>query len=349
VVRVRVLDKPFLQGAARAVSTFAASALVAILVDDYTHLGIVPIDPAPWGYMVVTALFSISAAAPWLARGARARVADLSFRGRVLRAGKLAIRAEDVTALRVVEAARGYSIAVAHERRITFLELERAADVAFVMSAVGPRPDAVALPRSSRVVRVAQIVLSVLVVIAALLYAAEAFLLWWLPVSKTLPGFLGVAFAQVAFLVTAIASRRDFASTPFGDHVALHASSPHVAHAPAAALSSAPRGWVARGDEPVAAWFARLDAAPAVTSIYRDAEAKDVLWEIVADADAPVDARVGAARVLRRRHREPQADIVRVVEDSDIRVRVEAATDDDDDGCEKIERLGPVFRYPARP
>jgi hypothetical protein len=344
-VRVRVLDAPFARGLARAVATFAAAALLAILIDDYTGLDLVPIAPTPWGYTLVTVLLLvISPLAPWLVRPAHPRVAELAVRDGVVYAGRLAIRAGEVTALRIVEGARGFSVALARGRRLTFLELERARDAAVVVSALGDHSASIDFPRASWFMRIVRIVSSALVALSGVVYAGEVAAFWWLPGHKTLPGFLGVVFAQVVLVVTAIATRRDFAKTPFGDHVLLHASSPHVVPE-----SEDRRDFVARGDEPVAAWFARLDAVPVGSSVYRDAAAREKLWELVADGHAPVDARIGAARVLRRSHGEARDEIVRVVsDDDDVRLRVEAATDDDG-ACEKIERLGPLFRYPARP
>ena len=75
-----------------------------------------------------------------------------------------------------------------------------------------------------------------------------------------------------------------------------------------------------------------------------DALTTDVLWEMLGDAGAPVDARMAAARLLQRRYGEAEQALVRVVEDRDVRVRVEAALEEHDEAEEHLERLGPLFR-----
>ena len=149
-------------------------------------------------------------------------------------------------------------------------------------------------------------------------------------------------------------------------HVALHAA--HAAHAAQAKTDAVAHeneaereqdgdgdrgepvrigslGNLARGDEGVGAWLTRLDAIPTEQHAYRgDAMKKDVLWETLADAAAPADARMAAARVLRRRYGADEGALVRVVEDPDVRVRVEAALEEHDEAERAIETLGPLFR-----
>jgi hypothetical protein len=105
-------------------------------------------------------------------------------------------------------------------------------------------------------------------------------------------------------------------------------------------------GHLGRGDEPVGAWLARIDSLPTEQHAYRgDAMKKDVLWETLSDKAAPVDTRMAAARVLRKRYEEDDVALVRVVDDPDVRVRVEAALDDElEDAEHRIEALGPLFR-----
>jgi hypothetical protein len=141
-------------------------------------------------------------------------------------------------------------------------------------------------------------------------------------------------------------------------HVALHHDARMTAEATVAAETAADGatgeerdeapvriGHLVRGDEGVGAWLARLDAIPTEQHAYRgDAMKKDVLWETLGDAGASVDTRMGAARLLRRRYGAEEGALVRVVEDPDVRVRVEAALEDHDDAERAIETLGPLFR-----
>ena len=131
-------------------------------------------------------------------------------------------------------------------------------------------------------------------------------------------------------------------------HAALHAAreeGPEAAPGEAAEEAAARIGSLARGDEGVGAWLARLDAIPTEQHAYRgDALKKDVLWETLGDDAAPADARMAAARVLRRRYGAEERALVRVVDDPDVRVRVEAALEDQEDAERAIETLGPLFR-----
>jgi hypothetical protein len=136
-------------------------------------------------------------------------------------------------------------------------------------------------------------------------------------------------------------------------HVALHEAAGRYARSDRGGAGdpereAAARGGpalLARGDEPLATWIARVDALPADGGAYRAPMKKDDLWEALGDGDAPADVRIAAARLLRRKHGEEERALLRIVEDPDVRVRVEAAIDDDDGGvADRLERLGPLFR-----
>ena len=167
--------------------------------------------------------------------------------------------------------------------------------------------------------------------------------------SKALFGIGGVAATQLALLVLfvrwlgkshAVALRNG----AWDAHVALHrAQSEKIAAPQGDAPARVFR--LTRGDEGVGDWLARLDAMPTEGHAYRgDAMKKDVLWETLGDAGASVDARMGAARVLRRRYGEEERALVRIVDDPDVRVRVEAALEEHDDAEKHLETLGPLFR-----
>lgn len=338
---VRVVDKPYVRWPARVLGPFAAFGLLGIVFDDAYHAGLVPLTAEHGGYALVSALFVLAAAAPWLVRPARSRVARLQVLEGLVRVGPHVIRAAETTSLRVVPAHRGFSVAVARGQRVLFLEVERARDAADIARAIGERDAALDLAAASRAMRNVRVALSVLTLFAALFYIATV-IGWATEGGKTLAGLLGVAVAHGAALVGALATRHDFVGTPWAQHVALHTLRSGVTAQP-----SEDEEWTARRDEPIGAWLARLDGVPSGSSAYRDSASREALWGILANDHAAVDARVGAARVLYKRHGEERAELVRVADDVDVRLRVEAAMDDD--ACEKIERLGPVFRYPARP
>lgn len=328
---------------ARVLGTASASSLLAILVDDALHLRLVPLEPNAFGYGFVTALLLAAAAAPWLVRAARARVVDAKVEDGSVRLGRMRIHRRDVTGLRVVRAERGYAVAIARGRGITFLEIENGAHAAAIARALGPAPPALDLARASKLLRGARVASSAIGVAVAFLYVL-AVLGFGVEGAKSTAGIAGVALAHVTAAIAAVSWRRDFLGTPWGEHVALHTRLPHVE----AREDAGARPWTARGDEPVEAWLARLDAVPVDASAYRGSGEADVLRGLVADDAAPVDARIGAARVLHVRHGEPREMLKALVDDDDVRVRIEAATEEVD-ACEKIERLGPVFRYPPRP
>lgn len=341
------------------VSTWAfAVFLGAVGVDDLAHLGLVPLRPDAFGFACVALAIVGAALSPWLATrsgGARVRVACEA--GRVA-AGALSIEASSVTGLSIAAGERGFSVAVARGPRVAFFEVERRSDatrIARALGASGTWFGTVPLPEASRLFAAIQGVTGVVLVAAAALYFAGA--MGWADSSKELWGATGVAGALVATaLLTArrllphqaLAVRR----AAWDRHVALHEAAGRFARSGPAddeadrdheAAERAPRA-LARGDEPLAAWLARVDALPADGGAYRAAMKRDDLWQTLGDAAAPADARIAAARLLRRRHGEDEGLLVRVVEDADVRVRVEAAIDEDDDAVERLERLGPLFR-----
>ena len=53
---------------------------------------------------------------------------------------------------------------------------------------------------------------------------------------------------------------------------------------------------------------------------------------------------MGAARVLRKRYGEEERALVRAVDDRDVRLRIEAALEDQEDAERTLATLGPLFR-----
>ena len=271
-----------------------------------------------------------------------------------MHAGKIRIAAAEVTALSVVTAKRGHSIAVSRGKKTSFIEVERAEDAARIVETLGVRePPFGEMPAvvPTRILAFPQLVLSVVATLFAPFYYLAAVggyaALPWMD-GKALFGVGGVVAAELAMVVLAVrwlASGHAVALVrgAWDAHVMLHRARAGENDRPAA--TPATLGALARGDEEVSAWLARLDALPAEQHAYRgDAMKKDVLWETLGDDAATVDARMGAARVLMRRYGEEEGAIVRVVDDPDVRVRVEAMLEEHDDAERHLASLGPLFR-----
>lgn len=343
-------------------SWFSAAFLGAILADDVFRLDLVPLGPTVPGFVIVALAAAGGAIFPWLTVRASGTEARVRLEEGKVEIGEHAIRAGDLTGLSIANAERGVSLALARGKRLVFLELERRSDAVRVAKALGVERSwfgSIVLPETSRLLAAMQAIIALALLVAAPLYFLGA----TGAVSsgaKPLFGTICVAGTLVsALLLTArrllpnqaLSMRR----AAWDRHVALHeAEGRFAAHAkiePRVEEGAEARGpsLLARGDESRAAWLARLDALPAERGAYRgEALKRDVLWDTLGDAASPVDARVGAARILKRRHEALPDALVRVVaDDPDVRVRVETAIDDtldDEDVALQLDRLGPIFR-----
>ena len=363
---VRKRDEPRL-----ALATTAASAvgLAAVVVDDLRG-ALVFQSPGAGVYVAVACLISLSGIA-WSSRG---RTMTVTFTPGVVRAGDLTIDAGEVTALHVARAKRGRSVAVARGSRVVFLEVERSGEaeqIAAALSVAVTPFGTLGLRLHARWAgRLQQLLAVVAIACGALYYLGTRGL-------DPVPGISGKALFGVggvatAWLSLAVLAARRLAATravaiaggSWDAHVALHLA--EAARAELAAVRSVAErrdqaleeaqlaardeptriANLGRGDDPIAAWLARLDAIPSESHAYRgNALRKDVLWETLGDDGAPLDTRMAAARVLRRRYREEEQALVRVVADDDVRLRVAAALEEEhEEAEERLERLGPLFR-----
>lgn len=324
-------------------------ALLSFLVDDlFFHL--LP-PPITLDYALVGVAMLLAAIGPWLARPTSSRLSALRLEPGALVIGKRRISADDVEAVSIAEAHRGTSVGLRLRRGVVFLEVERVADAQRVIDALGKTPEALgSLPKAHGgwgEVAIAQGTISVTTLIFALLYQA-ATTMPDAPFGSKALGIPGVVFAVLSLLVLVVrvmsGSRLSLAKDcALEAHARLHAGNGVEGEAPGARAFEADP--LVRRDEPTAAWLARLDAAASQKSAYRgDVPARDALVATLTDEAAQVDARMAAARLLKRRHGSTDEELVRVVVDPLVRVRVEAALDDDDDAAERIDQLGPVFQ-----
>jgi hypothetical protein len=345
------------------VTAAAALFLLVVLADDAFHLALVR-GPTRAMFPAVAFAMALAGVGPWLAWSRRkGRTVQLRCANGLLEARHLRIAARDVRAVSVAPAAQGASVAIKHGQRVTFLELERLEDGARIRetlrSAAQPPTSDVVVLSGSRGVSVAQAIISLVALVTAPLYylgATQAGLDGMVADPKALFGLLGVFAAEVSFVLLIARQRGPHQAVRIGGrsawaaHAALHRERAEQAANADAEPPASPAEHVRivgleRGDEDVGAWLARLDAIPTEQHAYRgDALKKDVLWDALEDAAAPVDTRMAAARVLRRRYGEAEGALVRVVDDPDVRLRVEAALDDHDDAERRIETLGPLFR-----
>lgn len=343
-------------------SWFSAAFLGAILADDVFRLDLVPLGPTVPGFVVVAIAAAGGAVFPWLTVRASGVEGRVRIAEGAVEVGEHRIRAGDLTGLSIAKAERGVSLALARGKRLVFLELEHRADAARIAKALGIETSwfgSIALPETSRLLAAMQAVVALALLVAAPLYFLGA---TGALSSGAKPLFGTICVAGTLISALLLTARRlvpnqalSMRRAAWDRHVALHeAEGRFAAHGKveqSAEDAAETRGppLLARGDESRAAWLARLDALPAERGAYRgEALKRDVLWDTLGDASSPVDARVAAARILKRRHEALPDALVRVVaDDPDVRVRVETAIDDtldDEDVAHQLERLGPIFR-----
>ena len=369
----RVLTKRDEPRLALAVTAASAFGLAAVVVDDLVGASMFE-PPAPYIYLAVACLILLAGIGPWLSWPLRGRSMAVTCAPGAVRAGDLTIEAGDVTALHIARAKRGHSVAIARGSRLVFLEVERigeAEEIAAALNVPVTPFGTLGLRRPARWAARVQQVLAVAALAFGPLYLLATRGLDPMPGGwgKALFGIGGVATSWLSLAVLAarrLAATRAvaIATGPWDAHVALHLAESArtdldavrsiderreqaTEQAQQAARDEPTRvANLGRGEDRVAAWLARLDAIPSEGHAYRgDALRKDVLWETLGDAGAPVDARMAAARVLRRRYHEEEQALVRVVDDGDVRLRVAAALEEQhEEAEERLERLGPLFR-----
>lgn len=323
----------------------AVLALVAVLLDDLVFQRL-PSPPSTLEYALVGVAMLLGAVGPWLARPARSRLSFLRLESRALVLGTRRIAADDVEAVSLATAHRGTSVGLRLREGLLFLEVERASDARRVIDALGKSPEPIwgvgKAPAAWGQVAVLQVATSVMTALFAFLHQA-ATILPDAAIGAKAFGVPAVVLAALSFVVLArrVASgaRLSFAKDSALDvHARLHASEREHD------VGVGERGPLVRREEPTAAWLARLDAAASAGSAYRgDVPARDALVETLGDEAARVDERMAAARLLKRRHGVEAQELVRIVVDPEVRVRVEAALEEDVDAAERIDALGPIF------
>ncbi len=352
-VIARVLDRAEDIGVALVLAIAAPVFLGEIAADDVGGVRVIPLEPSPATYALLVALLVLAAIAPWLVRAARPKPVRVELGRRFLGLGRRTIAAEDVRAVRVAAGARGVSVAIAHgvKARVTFLEVESVDDAAAILRALdvakAPHGEIDLRPRARSLLPYARGVLTASAMLGTIAYAGGAFGYhhWWAEKPYGLFA-IGSCILSCGFLIAQVLRGRSVVvwRGAWDEHLALHSAEGHARDLDATASSA--DSPLARAGASARAWIARLATRGPDGGAYRgDAMKRDELWDALRDEQAPADVRMAAARVLRVRYAENDDAIVSAVGDEDVRVRVGAAIEDDEDeAAERIEKLGPIFR-----
>jgi hypothetical protein len=247
----------------------------------------------------------------------------------------------------VAKGARGLSIAIAHGKATTFVEVEREEDAARIVSSL-PSGDVELVRRKRSLATLTRALFTAVTFAATVAYygGVEGWQAVWASKATGIAGVVAIVLSFVVLAAQAMGKRKaiGIARGAWDAHVALHENG-----AIEIATHREPEGAaaaLARGDEPIDAWLSRVRSIPANEGAYRgDAMKRDVLWDKLGDDHAPPDVRMAAARVLRIRYEEDGEKLRAAVSDRDVRMRVAAAIEDDDEvAADRIESLGPLFR-----
>jgi hypothetical protein len=346
----RVLDRRDDARIGVGTTALSAFALLGVLADDLSHVHLFPSGKA--AYAAVALLMALAGLAPWIARGRKGKLVNVACGSGLVALGKLTIAANEVQSVHVARAAQGASVAIALASGGTiFVAVERPEDAILIARALG-REGELPIARGAPLLAGLQGVFTLGSLAFALLYWSGA--TGALPFGEKEDGVLGVVFAllSLALVLTRrraalLGHRLALRSKEWDAHVSLHAQgeeeeekAPASGHVPSA---------LARGDESMTEWLARLDALAASSgAAYREgALDRESLFALLEDPATAPDVRIAAARLLEKRFGAKKEDLVRVAADPDVRLRVEAVLDDEeeeDEAPERLARLGPLFR-----
>ena len=303
-----------------------------------------------------------------LAYRPRVRVVDVTDAADALHAG--AVKVPRGAPARIADGVRGVSVAMGCGKGdVAFFEVDSAEDaaalVAMAAAVVGePVVYRMGFDRFRGTARL----LGLIGAAAGLAYGVTVGLLSYSEY-KTMFGLTALFAASVAtlfYLIAEFAWRDVVIGAPgpstgvtgaIGRHLVLHrrdeesraeAGKKRVDVAAGARTFTGVEGRVrvmARGDETVRAWLARVDVAGAQDEGYRsDAPTREELHALLGDATAATDLRLAAARVLVRRYRESPESVCAGIE-RDLVPYVRSITGEElEPAAEALDSLGPAFR-----
>jgi len=313
-----------------------------------------------WSFGIAAALWAGGTLLQWRPRP---WVTSATVRGNALHLGRRKIRLGHMLGVKVARGRRGFSVAIGERwRGGQFLEMERERDARRLFEQLGvtwPGTPACTFVMRGDLSRSIQQLVGTIGIVSALSYAVAIGGLGAPDLNSFfgLPALVAGILASILFLgqpfmrnVVRLGEQRPVEGR--GDvknHLQLHQTSGASAGPPAALeVCAAPHVRILdRGNETTRAWLERVDTVAGSRDAYRsDAPTAEELRQIVESDAAPAQARLGALRLLARRHGGAPDDLRdRVASDLGRRVRVVLAPDASvDEAADELEALGPAFR-----
>lgn len=361
---VRVVDVTERRALGWLVAVSAGLGTAAIMLhmwSPHAALGIARV----WSFGIAAAVWAGGTLLQWRPRP---WVTTATIHDNTLHLGRRTVPLAQMTGVKVARGRRGFSVAIGERQRGgQFLEIEREPEAHRLVEQLGltwPGTRACRFTMRGDLLRTTQQLVSAIGIVSALSYAIAIGALDGLDL-KVLFGFpplLAGILASVLFVaqplmrsVVRIGQERPpdgpGAHSAVDDHLRLHQAA--AVSADSAEASEAPTALHARildqGQETTRSWLERVDTVGEGESrvAYRsDAPTAEELRQIAENEAAPAKARLGALRLLARRHGGVPEDLrARVTNDLGRRVRIvvepnanfEAAADE-------LEALGPAFR-----
>ena len=316
-----------------------------------------------WSFGFAAAFWAAGTLLQWRPRP---WVTSATVRGNTLHLGRRKIRFGHMLGVKVARGAHGFSVAIGERRRGgQFLEVEREVEARRLFEQLGvtwPGTPVCTFAIRGDLSRSIQELVGSFGVVSALSYAiaiggldAAA-----LHAIIGLPALVAGIVASILFLgqpfmrsVVRLGEQRPVEGhNAVKDHLRLHQTSARSAE-PSEAIDATTGAHVRlldQGRETTRDWLERVDTVAGSTDAYRsDAPTAEELRQIVESDAAPAQARLGALRLLARRHGGAPDDLRdRVANDLGPRVRIVLAPDaSPDEAAAELEALGPAFRARA--
>lgn len=318
-------------------------------------------------YWTVTLVLAAWLVAPLLSFRRAPQVHELRVAGGELRVGREALALHGLVA-RVAKVRRGVSVAVASGVQGMFLEMEREGDALRLLRELGISAEHARSARPMMPLPVHGVGLARRLSALAGLAAAA---LYGVFVGTLDQGSLKPYFAIPALVLGGLAclfffvephvcdyrrvgdpSKHHAGSARAEAHFHVHAIDVSRREAPTTVDADAtpPRlAALARGNEPAAAWLRRVDALGEGADAYRGAAySADELAAVAADEGADPSARVGAARLLRRRHGRSETEVVAMT-GAALEPRVRVAVLSPERAAGELEQAEPLFAFDEEP
>jgi len=358
-VIVRVVDVGERRWLGWLVSVSAGLGTAAIMLDLWSPHDALAISKV-WSFGIAAALWAGGTLLQWRPRP---WVTSATVRGNSLHLGRRKIRFGHMLGVKVARGGRGFSVAIGERRRGgQFLEVERELEARRLCEQLGvtwPGTSACTFAIRGDLSRSIQQLVGTIGIVSALSYAVAIGRLDAPDLNAFfgLPALVAGILASILFLgqsfmrsVVRLGEQRPVEGhDPVKEHLRLHQTSAASVEPPAALEPSAGPHvrFLDQGKETTRAWLERVDTVARSRDAYRsDAPTAEELRQIVESEAAPAQARLGALRLLERRHGGAPDDLRdRVASDLGRRVRIVLAPDASlDDAADELEALGPAFR-----